>query len=246
MTKKLSDIKILLLQIRNDERVREEEHTSFYRYSGLAPEQLDILNAFDEPDFAPEAVLGYDALYIGGASEASVSNIEAYPFVENGMEMVRFCLEKDIPVFASCFGFQLAVQAMGATLTKDTENFEMGTVLISTTTTAKQDLLFHDTPEEFWAVSVHQEYTKELPNNCELLAYTGHCAHAFKVHHKRFWGFQFHPEVDRDILVERLGIYKHVYTESEEHYQAVIASCHDTPESHAFLDKFIQRVVLGS
>jgi len=42
-----------------------------------------------------------------------------------------------------------------------------------------------------------------VPQGCAPLADTDACPHVFRVRERRFWAFQFHPEVDRATLVER-------------------------------------------
>ena len=43
------DFKILLLQIREDQKVRQEELESFAKYSELDITQFEVLNVFDKP-----------------------------------------------------------------------------------------------------------------------------------------------------------------------------------------------------
>ena len=45
------DLKILLLQIRDNQNVRNEEHQSFANFSKLEVHQIEILNVFDTPSF---------------------------------------------------------------------------------------------------------------------------------------------------------------------------------------------------
>jgi GMP synthase (glutamine-hydrolysing) len=239
-------LKLLLLQIRDQPRVRREEHTSFCDYSGLHPSQLDIHNTFDKPDFGPEILQGYDGLIVGGASEASVLEPDQYPFVAASIALMRHCVEVDFPVFASCFGFQLAVLALGGTIVRDEDDFEMGTVAISLDPIAAADPFFCDVPDGFAAVSVHRERSAQCPPGATRLAFTSACCHAFKVDDRRFWAFQFHPEVDRDRLVERLTIFKHHYTDGDEHLEQVLANAAETPFSNALVGKFVDRVLLGS
>jgi GMP synthase (glutamine-hydrolysing) len=239
-----NDLKILLLQIRNQQRVREEELESFVAYSGLAPDQIDVLNVFDTPHFGTDVVQGYDALFVGGASEASVLEPETYPFVESGKRLLCHCLDIELPVFASCFGFQLAVIALGGNIIRDKDNFEIGTVPINLTPAAATDPLLRDTPDGFPAVSVHKERAPQLPDCCELLAYTDACTHVLKVKEKPFWAFQFHPELDRATLVERLTIFKEQYTDGDGHLDKVLAAAIETPDSNALVGKFVERVLL--
>lgn len=238
-------LRILLLQIRDDQRVREEELNSFAAYSGLAVEQIDILNVFDQPKFGAEVLAGYDALYVGGASEASVLEPDTYPFIRPSQDLLLAAIAQSLPTFASCFGFQLAVCALGGQIVHTPQQFEMGTLPIRLTDLAKSDPIFRDVPDGFHAVSVHQMKAVETPPGCELLAYTDECVHSFRVKGKPFWTFQFHPEVDRATLVERLTIYKDHYTESDGHLDEVLSTAVETPKSNRLVRSFIDRVVLA-
>ncbi|MBI2067680.1 MAG: type 1 glutamine amidotransferase [Deltaproteobacteria bacterium] len=243
MKKDNASLKLLLLQIRDDPRVRQEEHDSFSRFSGLAKSQIEILNVFDTPRFDPTIVDPYDAVLVGGASEASVLEREKYPFVPESEKLLLHCLEKEIPVFASCYGFQLAVTALGGRIVRDKKDFETGTIPIRLTLESKNDPLFCDMPNPFLAVSVHRERALSLPHGCELLALTDSCPHAFRVFGKPFWAMQFHPEVDRETLVRRLTIYKQHYTENDEQLAKVLSSAVPTPESNQLVRRFVERAL---
>ncbi len=243
---KREELKILLLQIRHLQQVREEELNSFTQFAGLAPGQIEVLNVFDTPYFEPNRVDGYDALIVGGASEASVLEPENYPFLADSVRMLQYCVEVEKPVFASCFGFQLAVVALGGDIVRDESGFEIGTVPISLTEAAANDPILKAVPNPFMAVSVHRERAPELPAGCELLAYTDACPHAFKLAGKPFWGFQFHPEVDKATLIERLTVFKDKYTENAAHLEAVLANAQETPESNHLVYTFIDLLLSGS
>ncbi|MBY4675508.1 type 1 glutamine amidotransferase [Marinobacterium arenosum] len=244
MSKSRDQLRVLLLQIREDGLVRREEHQSFTDYCGLAPHQIEVLNVFDSPDFEPTAADEYDALLVGGASEADVLKPEQYPFVANSQQLLRRCAERHQPVFASCFGFQLAVLALGGEILHKDQDFEMGTIPISLTGAAATDPLYRDTPDAFLAVSVHRQYAARVPACCEVLAYTEQCIHSFKLRDRPFWAFQFHPEVDRARLVERLTRFKQHYTDGDDHLEQVLGSASDTPEANILARKFIERALL--
>ena len=231
------------MQIRHLGTVRQEEYDSFLRYCGLREDELDVLNVFDTPEFGPEVLEGYDAMLVGGASEASVLEPETYTAVPYCIELLRHCLDIDLPVFASCFGFQLAVLALGGEIIRDEKDFEMGSIPIYLRPPAKDDLLMHDVPDGFAAVAVHRERAPVCPEGATELAYTENCCHGFKVDGKRFWAFQFHPEVDRATLVSRLTVYKAAYTDGDDHLQHVLDTAVETPESNALMGKFVDRVL---
>ncbi len=236
-------MKLLLMQIRDLPSVREEEYQSFLSYCGLAPRELDILNVFDTPRFGPEVLKGYDALLVGGASEASVLEPETYTAVPYCIDLLRHTLDVELPVFASCFGFQLAVLALGGSIIRDDKDFEMGSIPISLRPAAADDLLMNDTPDGFHAIAVHRERSVHCPPGATELAFTDNCSHAFKVDGVPFWAFQFHPEVDRAVLVSRLTTYKAAYTDGDDHLQKVLDSAVETPESNALMGKFVDRVL---
>jgi len=238
-------LKILLLQIRDQLQVREEEYESFVAYSGLRDEQIEVLNVFDTPHFDSSVLNGFDALLVGGASEASVLEPDKYPFVGSSIKLLNHCIEQEVPVFASCFGFQLAILALDGEIIRDKTDYEMGTIPISLTDMATHDPVFAGTRQGFPAVSVHKEKAVELPANCIQLAFTSSCQHAFRVVDKPFWAFQFHPEVDRKTLVDRLTIFKAQYTNGDDQLDRVLNSAVETPESNALVGNFVDRVLLS-
>lgn len=233
-------MKALLVQIREDNGVKQEELESFAKFAGLNVSSFQVLDVFETPSFDKSVLEGIDLLFVGGASAASVSEPEKYPFVNSIKSLMLEAALASVPTFASCFGFQAAVLAFGGDIIKDTTDFEMGTYSISLTEKAKDDPVFKGINDGFYAVSVHQEKAIKLPEVCVLLAYTDKCCHAFKVKDKPFWAFQFHPELDRKTLEERLNVYKEKYTDDLEHFEAIISNLHETPESNMLVKNFVK------
>jgi GMP synthase (glutamine-hydrolysing) len=247
MVKQCSQLKILLLQIRDDEITCLEELNEFVRFSGLERHQFTALNTFATPQFDPPTCMeGYDALFVGGSSDASVTQPERYPFVEDSKRLVLHCLKEDIPVFASCFGFQVAVEALGGRVVLDQENMEMGTYRLTLTEAATTDRLFHDVPREFWAVSGHKERAVSLPQEAILLAFSERCPyHAFKIANKPFYGFQFHPEVDPADLTSRITRYQARYLDSADRLTESLQDLQDTAIANQLIKKFVDRILLA-
>ncbi|OZG72025.1 aminotransferase [Hahella sp. CCB-MM4] len=245
MIKNRGQLKLLLLQIRESPKVRLEELESFARYCRLNEKQIDVLNLFDTPDFDLGITSDYDALLVGGASDANVLFPEKYPFVPQAQRLLRKCIDRRQPVFASCFGYQLAVLALGGEIIHDGDVYEMGTIPISLTKEARDDPVFRSVPDGFMAVSVHKQKSLSAPPGTIPLAHTEICNHSFKVHHRPFWAFQFHPEVDKQILIERLTFYKAHYTDDDGHLERVLAAAQETPEANHLCGSFIDHVLLG-
>jgi len=235
--------RLLLIQIRDNPHVRREEVESFARHGGVPLGAIDVLNVFDTPDFAPSAARGYDAVLVGGASEASVLEPERFPFVARIVDLLMEVIEQRQPTFASCFGFQAAVIGLGGRIIRDEADFEMGTIPLRLTPAAAQDPLLRDTPDGFLAVSCHRERSIDPPPGTVGLIETDPCCHTFRVPGAPFWAFQFHPELDRQRFVERLGAFREKYTDTDDHYARTIARFLETPESNALVRKFIDRAV---
>ena len=238
-----SDLKLLLIQIRQNTDVKKEEVSSFAKFGNIKIEQIDVFDVFTNEPIPESLLIEYHGILIGGASEASVLEPKRYPFVPNIKEAINTCIRLNISVFASCFGFQVAVLALGGEIIRDKTDFEMGTIPIKLTEAAKHDPCFKNVVTPFIAVSVHQEKAIELPNKCIKLAYTQKCIHAFKLIDKPFWAFQFHPELDDICLKERLSVYKEKYTEDSSHFQKIIEDITPTPDSNALVANFVNTLL---
>jgi GMP synthase (glutamine-hydrolysing) len=246
MTKR-DKLKILLLQIREDEETMLEEFYEFVQFSQLKEDQIVKLNTYQTTVFEPQIINDYDALFIGGSSDASVLNEEEFTFVTHCKRLIRYCYDKNIPVLASCFGFQIAIEELGGKVVHDKDNMEMGIYQIQLTEDAKKDPLMHDYPEYFWAVSGHKERAATIPHNCIHLASSHLCPyHIITFKDKPIYGFQFHPEVDRKDLVTRITRYRERYLDDAQSLQKIIdSSVHETPFSNKLVSDFIDRVILA-
>lgn len=235
------------MQIRQDEVTRLEELDEFVRYSRLQPHQFTSLNVMQTPDFDPFKIDGYDALFVGGSSDATVTRPDLYPFVEPAQQMILHCLKESIPVFASCFGFQVAIVALGGEVIVDVANMEMGTYPLWLTDAAQDDLLFHDVPNGFWAVSGHKERAAAMPKGTTLLAFSDRCPyHAFKIPNQPFYAFQFHPEVNPKDLVARITRYQTRYLEDADALAKIVQNLPDeTPIANDLIGKFVDRILLA-
>lgn len=243
MCNERSDLKFRLLQIREDKTVIEEEVTSFAHYMKIDRTQIDQFNLFENPCFGPEVMNGVDALIVGGASNASVLEPTKYKFVKSAIDLMNQAISVKIPLFASCFGFQLAILALGEKIIKDSSECELGTYPIYLTEEAKSDPLFKNFTSPIEAISVHQERAIRVPDSVTLLGFSDMCPHAFKVNAAPFWAFQFHPELDRETLRVRLGIYKDKYTNDEDQFLGIMNSLKETPESNQLLENFVDYIL---
>ena len=118
--------RILLLQARHaDDAARHEERTSFAQAAGVAETQVipfDLLT--DKLTLA--AIRGCDALMIGGSGDYYVSKGNL-PNFQNVLDVLAEVVTVGQPIFASCFGFQLIVKALGGEIAYAPAQTEVGT-----------------------------------------------------------------------------------------------------------------------
>lgn len=240
------NLRILLIQARHDNVTILEELKEFARFSRLGERQFDLFNVFRTPFFDPDVVDQYDAVFIGGSSDASVCQPENYPFVKDCGRLLAYCIDQEIPVFASCFGFQIVTVACGGKVITDTAQQEMGIFPVHLTPEADHDPLLHDLPNPFWVVSGHKDRAVQLPTGFTNLAFSELCPfHLLRIDGKPFYGTQFHPEMNHEDFVSRITRYRDRYDLEEDDIAHISISHHDTPESNALIGHFIDRIVLS-
>ena len=244
---RLEQLRILLVQIRQDAHLLPAEREEFVELSQLREDQITTLDVFQQPDFAPNLVNQYDALMIGGLSDDDSEQIALPdifdPFIKPLMALMQRAIDCKIPSLLSCGGFMLASELVGARVVIDRAQAELGMYDIWLTPTALHDPLFRGFPASFRAVSGHIKSTIDLPNSCHRLAYSEKCQiHGFKVADAPFYAFQFHPEISCEDLVARVGPYREKYFPSKEAYLEFIKMSGSTDIANSMVHRFVQLV----
>ncbi|MCB9802573.1 type 1 glutamine amidotransferase [Candidatus Nomurabacteria bacterium] len=244
--KSKEDLKILLLQIREDEITLQEEYENFLLRANLKAEQLVAYNIFFLQSFDQEIVNDFDAVFIGGSSDVTVTDPEKFPFLSSAYQLLQKCAETNIPVFASCFGIQMLSEAFGGKVIIDKDNKELGTFRIYLEPEAREDHLLSHLPETFLAVLGHKERIERLPENFVVLAKSKKCPYQIiRMQDKPIYGFQFHPEMNKKDFVNRLERYQTVYVDDQNSLQNIIDQAEDTPEANQLLKIFLEKIVIN-
>lgn len=237
-------LRFLLLQIRDHgDRVIEEERVSFAEKAGLEVDQIRLHNLLDGPPSRVQ-VDSCDGLFVGGSGDYYVSRGHMPAFEE----LMRFFIEiadRGTPTFASCFGFQLMVRALGGTIVHDVSNTELGTLELSLTEAGRKDPLMGTLPPTFNAQLGHKDRADRLPEGFENLARSERCEYqAFRVPDQPIWATQFHPELDSHTNKGRYLRYLEGYSEhlTEEERTRTLESYRDSPETGELLKRFVELV----
>ena len=233
----------LLLQARNiNDVVRPEEHLAFATQLNTDISHVHTCDVLQDELLVSRA-MEYDAVLVGGAGEYSV--------LDNDDRIKRFITHlgelttANIPVFASCFGFQALVLALGGTVVKDVPNAEVGTYSLCTTNSACNDPVFSILPSKFLAQMGHQDRAESLPDSIINFAYSQRAPYqAFRVKDTNVYATQFHPELTFEDNRKRFARYMKIYGAlfGEEEAQKRMDSHRPSPESNLLLSRFADTI----
>jgi GMP synthase (glutamine-hydrolysing) len=221
--------------------MRSQEVRCFARMLGC---ELDAIEVFDLLADAPSTarLQSADMLLLGGSGHYSAAG--EGPWLERAFDCMREIHRLTKPTFASCWGFQAMSRAMGGKCVNDLPNAELGTINISLTTAGHADPIFGALPPVFAAQAGHEDHVVQLPPDVELLASSARVREqAFRFLGRPIYCTQFHPELDRAAVLERVVAYpEYVERIARTSYEDFTLSVRETPEANVLLQRFVQHI----
>jgi len=169
--------------------VLDDEVQPEYRY--LGPEIEHFTPSSDYHVYAEDTQIppleAYDGIVISG-STASVYE-DGYPWFDEQMELVRTCIEQQLPVLGVCFGHQLVNYALGGDVTEDRRR---ATFVEMTSVDETDPILGGVGPT---VPVLHSDLVVALGSEMEAIAETEY-NECFCTRHTDapVWTVQFHPE----------------------------------------------------
>lgn len=230
--------RVLLISLRDPhDAMAAHEARCFATQAGLPLENLHVHPmAHGRPDLGAR----WDAVLFGGSGAYSV--LDDVEWIREGSRLVLDVIDRRIPAFASCFGFQAAALALGGIVTRDPDRAEIGSTVLHRTAAGAADPLFEVLPDSFDAQEGHQDHVDELPGGVDLLVRGDAIPNqALRVRGAPFWATQFHPELTAQTTLDRFHHYGDHYLDPDEADEVLarIAAGRDTPE----LAELLRRVV---
>ena len=236
--------RFLLYQVRNhSDIVRPEEQQAFADQLQTTIDFVDTIDVLYE-ELTVARAQEYDGILVGGAGEYSVLDDDER--IKRFINHLGELCNTDIPVFASCFGFQALVLALGGTVIKDVPHAEVGTYELHTTDAAEHDDVFSILPSSFLAQMGHQDRAESLPDGVTNFAYSANAPYqGFHVRGTNVYATQFHPELSFEENRKRFARYMKIYGAlfGEEEAQRRMDSHRPSPESNLLLKRFYDVVV---
>ncbi|MCB9678873.1 MAG: type 1 glutamine amidotransferase [Alphaproteobacteria bacterium] len=228
-----------LLQARQaGDPVRHEERVSFAAQLGVPLDWVLPHDLLSEETTLATVTDGVDAVLVGGSGKFSVLDDEVWlpPF----FDVLGALADAQFPTFASCFGFQGMVLALGGEVEHDEPNAEVGTYELEPTEGAAGDPVFGALPSRFSAQLGHKDRATTFPSSAVLLARSVRCPYQALRVGEKVYATQFHPELTHEANRMRFERYLDDYSAvfGEERAQRMLEEFTPSPHSDALLARF--------
>ncbi len=222
--------------------MREHEVSCFSRALGTENGRLQI---FDLLSGAPDQALldSVDVVLIGGSGDYSVARGGAW--LPAALDTMVGLHGSSKPTFASCWGFQALARALGGEVITDREQAEVGTVWLELTPEGERDPVFGSIGPRFPVQIGHEDIVTSLPDGAVLLASSETIENeAFCFPDKPIYATQFHPELNRDGLIERVARYPaYLALTGAATLDEFRDMTPETPEAESLMLRFLEHVL---
>ena len=237
-----TQVRFLLLQVRNrGDPMRFQEVRCFARAFRCDVGQIEV---FDLLSGAPgrAALDRSDVVLLGGSGDHSVAR--GGPWLGGALDAMAALYEEGKPTFASCWGFQAMARALGGAVVTDHARAEVGSVWLRLTEEAMRDPVFGHLGERCQVLIGHEDVVTALPRGATLLASSDQVENeAFRFDGKPIYCTQFHPELDRSTIVERLAAYpSYLPLTGTSSVEEFAERTPETPHAEEILRRFLDLV----
>jgi GMP synthase (glutamine-hydrolysing) len=233
-------LRLVLIQVRNEILPLRQEQSCFIERCRVARKQFRFINVVAEPNLRWHQVENAHAVIIGGAGAFSVTR--EHPFSRPLRDVVQQLVERDRPIFGSCWGHQFLAELGGGAVIEDKDRSEIGTFPIRLTAAGSADPLFADFPGRFFVQLGHNDRVSALGPGWLDLAHSELCPfQAIRAAGKPVYGTQFHSEMDEERLRERILVYLKDYVADEATHQKILRSLRPSLEADRLLELFLER-----
>jgi len=224
--------------------MREHEIGCFERCFRLDPAQIEIFDLLSGAP-SPARVDAADVVLLGGSGDYSVAR--GGTWLPAALDAMVGLFEASKPTFASCWGFQAMARAMGGEVITDRGRAEVGVTWMELTSAGREDPVFGPLGMRFQALSGHEDHVISLPEDARLLASSAGVENqAFHFPGRPIYCTQFHPELDRSGLLERMGRYpSYIPLAGADSLEELAEMTPETPHTEGILQRFLEVALAG-
>lgn len=147
----------------------------------------------DSGDELPSAADELEAVVLLGGGFLPDDD-ERHPWLPAERDLVRDCLDRQVPVLGICLGAQLLAHVGGGRVEGDHGLPEKGVTQLSPHASTADDVLFREFSAPVVGVESHRDQITRLPDGAQLLMSSERCRNqAFRLGEVA-WATQWHPE----------------------------------------------------
>jgi GMP synthase (glutamine-hydrolysing) len=236
----------LLLAMRADDAVADNEYASFLKFARLGERDLRRVRLEQRP-LGSIDLGAWSGIMVGGGPFNYTDPAAAKSPVQRRVEadldgLLDRVVAADFPFLGACYGVGALGSHQGAVLDRQYAE-PVGPVTITLTEPGQRDPLLQGLPASFSAFAGHKEAVRELPGHAVHLASSPGCpVQAFRIG-ANVYATQFHPELDAEGMHTRVEAYKHAGYFAPEQADEIKALAQRSDVSHApaMLRRFVQR-----
>jgi len=237
-------MRLRLLQARTSaDPVRAEERQQFAARLGIAVEHILPFDLLIGQTTYEQVTSGVDGVLVGGAGAFSV--LDTDPWLRPFMDTMAELADTGFPTFASCFGFQAMVVALGGEVIHDPDNAEIGSFILHRADIEDDCPVFGHLPGDFWAQLGHKDRAAHLPGSARNLVASERCPYqALQIDDKPVYATQFHPELTGAENLGRLDRYHDEYITAfgAKEVARMREAFIEGPEANALLRRFVEHL----
>ena len=236
----------LLLATRAEDAAADSEYEAFLRYAGLTERELVRIRV-ESVSIPPLDPADWSGIFVGGSpftgsiprEHKGDTQLRVEAELATVLDMV---VDVDFPFLGACYGVGTLGRHQGASIDA-TYAEAITSPTIELTEAGLTDPLLTGVAPAFQAFVGHKEAVSRLPEHAVLLARSASCpVQMFRVK-THLYATQFHPELDRVGLMERVRIYRDAgyYRPGEEIGIRAMADRATVDGAHRILRNFVER-----
>lgn len=224
----------LLIATRPEDDAARTEYETFCEFMGLSEQQLRWVRLGAE-GLPPIDLADHSGIVLGGSPYNSTDPPEKKSAIQRTAEaeisaLLDQVVARDFPFLGACYGVGTLGVHQGGVLDRHYGE-SAGAVTVRLTAAGREDPLVRAAglPEEFLALVGHKEAVRELPAHAVNLGGSATCpVQMFRVGRHQY-ATQFHPELDVERFIERLGLYLDQGYVAPEDFEALADRTRQTP-----------------
>lgn len=236
------ELKIVLIQMRESQKMIDHEIACILRAGKLQTHQLTLVDVLKEP-LSEELLQGHHAVFIGGTGDYGVGS-DRPEWFQSLCDFTLRLYELSFPLLGLCYGFHVMAHAHGGEVKTRPDLEETGTFDIFLTQEGQEDVLLAGQDSPFPAQQGHHDVVLSCPDYFRCLAKSELCPwQAFALDGVPQYGFQFHPELTDEDFLLRMREYAFSYANSPEIFEAIASKTRKT-DNDIFIEHYLTKVVI--